>query len=219
MIGPPTNSASVNCQPINSHRITPSSITRFVEANWNAMAAVKFAPLRKIERASATAAYEHEDDAAPSPHAIAIVRGESSGSRRVISDFDTTDCTAAERANPSTSAHRISQVIPIEMLNAWASAPASPDAISAVNALRSMVLSYTPMGYAPSNGSALSSGREEDAMTTQTRGYTATKDQLLGRLARIEGQIRGVSRMVEDDRYCIDVVTQINAARAALDKV
>jgi CsoR family transcriptional regulator, copper-sensing transcriptional repressor len=51
------------------------------------------------------------------------------------------------------------------------------------------------------------------------RGYTATKDQLLGRLARIEGQVRGVSRMVEEDRYCIDVLTQIAATQAALDKV
>lgn len=56
-------------------------------------------------------------------------------------------------------------------------------------------------------------------MATQTRGYTATKQQLLDRLARIEGQVRGVAKMVEEDRYCIDVVTQINAARAALDKV
>lgn len=56
-------------------------------------------------------------------------------------------------------------------------------------------------------------------MTTQTRGYTATKGQLQDRLARIEGQVRGVAKMVEEDRYCIDVVTQINAARAALDKV
>ena len=52
-----------------------------------------------------------------------------------------------------------------------------------------------------------------------TRGYSATKDELLKRLARIEGQVRGVSAMVEDDRYCIDVLTQINAAQAALDKV
>ncbi|MGH2856595.1 MAG: metal-sensitive transcriptional regulator [Solirubrobacteraceae bacterium] len=51
------------------------------------------------------------------------------------------------------------------------------------------------------------------------RGYTATKEQLLGRLARIEGQIRGIQAMVADDRYCIDVLTQISAARAALDKV
>jgi DNA-binding FrmR family transcriptional regulator len=56
-------------------------------------------------------------------------------------------------------------------------------------------------------------------VATQARGYTATRDQLLDRLARIEGQVRGVARMVEEDRYCIDVVTQINAARAALDKV
>ena len=51
------------------------------------------------------------------------------------------------------------------------------------------------------------------------RGYSAAKDDLLKRLARVEGQVRGVSRMVEDERYCIDVVTQINAVRAALDKI
>ncbi|MGI8903706.1 MAG: metal-sensitive transcriptional regulator [Solirubrobacteraceae bacterium] len=52
-----------------------------------------------------------------------------------------------------------------------------------------------------------------------TRGYTATKDQLLGRLNRIEGQVRGVKGMVEQNRYCIDVLTQISAIQAALDKV
>jgi DNA-binding FrmR family transcriptional regulator len=51
------------------------------------------------------------------------------------------------------------------------------------------------------------------------RGYTATKEQLLARLARIEGQIRGIEGMVQDDRYCIDILTQISAAQAALDKV
>ncbi len=51
------------------------------------------------------------------------------------------------------------------------------------------------------------------------RGYTATKDELQTRLARIEGQVRGVSRMVEQDRYCIDVLTQISAVRSALDRV
>ena len=45
------------------------------------------------------------------------------------------------------------------------------------------------------------------------------KPKLLNRLNRIEGQVRGVARMVEDDRYCIDVLTQIRAVRAALDKV
>lgn len=55
--------------------------------------------------------------------------------------------------------------------------------------------------------------------TTQTRGYTASKQQLLNRLARVEGQVRGVTRMVGEDRYCIDILTQIAAIRAALDKV
>ena len=50
------------------------------------------------------------------------------------------------------------------------------------------------------------------------RGYTATKEQLNKRLARIEGQVRGVSRMVDEDRYCIDVLTQIRAVRAALER-
>ena len=57
------------------------------------------------------------------------------------------------------------------------------------------------------------------ATITSGRGYSATKDQLVKRLRRIEGQVRGIQRMVEDDRYCIDVVTQISAIQAALDKV
>ena len=58
-------------------------------------------------------------------------------------------------------------------------------------------------------------------MTTPApiRGYTATKDQLTTRLRRIQGQVGGVERMVEEDRYCIDVLTQISAVQAALDKV
>ncbi len=55
--------------------------------------------------------------------------------------------------------------------------------------------------------------------TTPTRGYSATKEQLLTRLKRIEGQVRGVEGMIEDERYCIDVLTQISAIQAALDKV
>jgi CsoR family transcriptional regulator, copper-sensing transcriptional repressor len=53
----------------------------------------------------------------------------------------------------------------------------------------------------------------------RSRGYTASKDELLRRLARVEGQVRGVSRMVEEDRHCIEVMTQINAARGALDQI
>ena len=58
--------------------------------------------------------------------------------------------------------------------------------------------------------------------TTRTErkgGYSATKDQLLTRMRRIEGQVRGVEGMIDDDRYCIDVLTQISAIQAALDKV
>jgi CsoR family transcriptional regulator, copper-sensing transcriptional repressor len=54
---------------------------------------------------------------------------------------------------------------------------------------------------------------------TKAPGYKASKDQLLTRLARAEGQVRGVTRMVEEDRYCIDVLTQIEAAQAALNKI
>jgi CsoR family transcriptional regulator, copper-sensing transcriptional repressor len=50
-------------------------------------------------------------------------------------------------------------------------------------------------------------------------GYKASKDELLKRLARVEGQVRGVTRMVEEDRYCTEVLTQIEAAEAALSKV
>ena len=60
---------------------------------------------------------------------------------------------------------------------------------------------------------------ERMATETKTRGYTSTKPALLNRLRRIEGQVRGVERMVEEDRYCIDVLTQISAIQAALDKV
>ena len=45
------------------------------------------------------------------------------------------------------------------------------------------------------------------------------RPKLLNRLRRIEGQVRGVARMVEEDRYCIDILTQITAARAALRRV
>jgi DNA-binding FrmR family transcriptional regulator len=45
------------------------------------------------------------------------------------------------------------------------------------------------------------------------------KSKLLARLNRVEGQVRGISRMVEDDRYCIDVLTQLQAVRAALARV
>ena len=58
-------------------------------------------------------------------------------------------------------------------------------------------------------------------MTEQTPqpGYVDDKDAVLRRLARIEGQVRGVRRMVEDEAYCVDVLTQIAAVDKALDRV
>ncbi len=55
--------------------------------------------------------------------------------------------------------------------------------------------------------------------TGQVPGYIVNKDQLQTRLRRIRGQVEGIERMVAEDRYCIDVLTQIGAAQAALDKV
>jgi DNA-binding FrmR family transcriptional regulator len=50
-------------------------------------------------------------------------------------------------------------------------------------------------------------------------GYYNDKEALLKRMNRIEGQVRGVSKMVQDDKYCIDILTQVSAVKAALDKV
>jgi CsoR family transcriptional regulator, copper-sensing transcriptional repressor len=50
-------------------------------------------------------------------------------------------------------------------------------------------------------------------------GYAQNKDDYLTRLRRIEGQIRGLQRMVEDDKYCIDILTQVAAATRALQSV
>jgi CsoR family transcriptional regulator, copper-sensing transcriptional repressor len=52
-----------------------------------------------------------------------------------------------------------------------------------------------------------------------TYGYAKDKDTLVKRLHRIEGQVRGIERMIEDDRYCIDILTQIGAVTTALEQV
>lgn len=50
-------------------------------------------------------------------------------------------------------------------------------------------------------------------------GYTMQKDQIANRLARIEGQVRGIAKMVDEDRYCIDVLDQVTAVTRALQQV
>ena len=52
-----------------------------------------------------------------------------------------------------------------------------------------------------------------------THGYAADKDALVKRLHRIEGQVRGIERMIDEDRYCIDVITQIAAVNTALESL
>jgi DNA-binding FrmR family transcriptional regulator len=56
-------------------------------------------------------------------------------------------------------------------------------------------------------------------MTAETHGYHGQKADLVSRLHRIEGQVRGIERMLEDDRYCIDVLTQLGAVSTALESV
>jgi len=58
-----------------------------------------------------------------------------------------------------------------------------------------------------------------EIVETQVHGYTKDKEALVKRLHRIEGQVRGVEKMVEDDRYCIDVLTQIAAVNTALESL
>jgi len=54
---------------------------------------------------------------------------------------------------------------------------------------------------------------------SKIHGYTKGKDALIKRLHRIEGQVRGIERMVADDRYCIDILTQISAVNTALESL
>ena len=58
-----------------------------------------------------------------------------------------------------------------------------------------------------------------DTPTDQPPGYIQNKDDQLKRLRRVEGQIRGLQRMVEDEKYCIDILTQVSAATRALESV
>lgn len=60
---------------------------------------------------------------------------------------------------------------------------------------------------------------ETDTPCHHSDSYAADKPRLLSRLARVEGQIRGVARMVEDDRYCVDILTQISAINSSMQSI
>lgn len=62
-------------------------------------------------------------------------------------------------------------------------------------------------------------GVAPDAGGVPTHGYSAQKENYAKRLRRIEGQVRGVAKMIDDDKYCIDILTQISAVNSALQSV
>ena len=180
--GPPTNSARVNCQPSSSARITPSSTTRLVLAISKTIAAVKLAPLRKRERASATAAYEQEELAIPKPVARASVTGRSSPRVAMIVSRRTSACTIAEMPKPRMSDHRICQVITPAIRRASTTAERGPLLTLGV---------YTPWGY-------VSLGRFD-----QSREGTMTDtDSHIGVLAKLERYLDTAPRAVAVSREC-----------------
>ena len=86
-------------------------------------------------------------------------------------------------------------------------------------------LRYTPRGYTVKNMSATEEAVADAAVEAGTdhegaqHGYTGNKDAYLRRLKRIEGQVRGIARMVDEDKYCIDILTQVSAVTKALHAV
>lgn len=70
-----------------------------------------------------------------------------------------------------------------------------------------------------SEGRATAAPNEEAIAGSAQHGYTGDKDAYLRRLRRIEGQVRGIARMVEEDKYCIDILTQVAAVTKALHAV
>src|SRR5579859_743860 len=70
-----------------------------------------------------------------------------------------------------------------------------------------MVAAYTPRGY--------NVAKIRRVSAVATHGYADNRDRLITRVNRLEGQVRGVGRMIEDDRYCIDIVNQLSAVQAA----
>src|SRR3989442_4905429 len=95
---PPTNSASVNRQPSSTQRTSPSSQTRLVEANWKASAVAADAPFWNKDLAIAIAAYEQDEEAAPSTVALQTGANPLPESERSMRSRGTQACTTAETA-------------------------------------------------------------------------------------------------------------------------
>lgn len=69
------------------------------------------------------------------------------------------------------------------------------------------------------NPHAQGAGTEVDAVDANAHGYSAQKENYAKRLRRIEGQVRGIAKMIDEDKYCIDILTQISAVNSALQSV
>ena len=72
---------------------------------------------------------------------------------------------------------------------------------------------------AETDAEATTASASEHSQSEHSHGYSGDKARLLARLSRIEGQVRGIARMIEDDKYCIDVLTQISATNSGLENV
>src|SRR3954451_5341254 len=81
--------------------------------------------------------------------------------------------------------------------------------------IHSRLVGNTPRGY----GGGMTQTQQDVGPVPVVPGYSETKQAHLKRLRRVEGQVRGIARMVEEDQYCIDVLTQVSAATKALQAV
>lgn len=87
---------------------------------------------------------------------------------------------------------------------------------------RNPITRHTPptrRGYPRGLRERMSQRVEQGGTVENMPGYSATKDDHLKRLRRIEGQVRGIARMVDEDKYCIDILTQVSAVNRALQSV
>ena len=84
---------------------------------------------------------------------------------------------------------------------------------------RAATAAATETATAPATETVTAPAAATEGATAQLPGYHDTKAAHLARLRRIEGQVRGIAKMIEEDKYCIDVLTQISAVNSALQSV
>ncbi|MHA7284520.1 metal-sensitive transcriptional regulator [Arthrobacter sp. TMS2-4] len=83
----------------------------------------------------------------------------------------------------------------------------------------STATSHEAVSAAAGEATEIHTGQNQKAIGRTAHGYAADKDAYLRRLKRIEGQVRGIARMVDEDKYCIDILTQVAAVNSAMHAV